>query len=91
MEAPTSGLSREQMVDAFMKHIANSYTKIEGDLKRIKCKKCGTRIEQVTCFISIHNKDWNGCVGSGKIEQVPLPYCPKCEGVPTRTSTCIHE
>ena len=88
MEAPVKGLSPEDLVKKFEDHIKDHYEKVNGVNV---CKKCGTRVEQVTCYISVHSKMFSSCTGGGEVKQVPLPYCPKCEGVPKNTSTCMHE
>jgi len=92
MEAPSPRQSREQIVKDFETHIEQNYVPEEKDGKKYySCRKCGTKIEQVNCAISIHSKLFTACTGEGKVENVPLPYCPECEGIPKKTSTCIHE
>lgn len=88
MEVPQKGLSPEQLTKAFKDHIKNNYTRV--DKKTYFCNKCDSQIQQTTCYVSIHNKKFSGCVGEGKVEKIPLPYCPKCEGEPKNTSTCMH-
>ena len=88
MEAPQKGLTPEQLANAFENHIKNNYIRV--DKKTYFCKDCNSQIQQATCHISIHDKEFPGCVGTGKVETVPLPYCPECEGEPKNTSTCVH-
>jgi hypothetical protein len=89
MEAPTGGLSPEQFKECIKNHVEKNYQKKEN-LNEYFCKTCNSDIITTTCFVSMHSKSFSGCVGEGKVEQVPLLYCPKCEGVPKRTSTCVH-
>lgn len=82
------GLSLESLVEVFLKHIRDNYTKIDN--KTYLCKTCNSKIQQVICYVSVHSKKFSDCVGMGKVNQMPLPYCPKCEGKPKNTSTCMH-
>ncbi len=88
MNAPPARLSPEAFAEHFNKHAQEHYE--ADDNGHYKCKKCGARILQTTCYVSIHTTLFSGCAGSGRCKQVPLPYCPTCEGVPTQTSTCVH-
>ena len=88
MEAPSPGLSPEDLKRTIVEH-ENEHYRREGS--RWICKKCGSVVQQVTCSISIHDARWGDeCAGYGEVNQIPLPYCPKCEGLPTKTSTCVH-
>ena len=55
-----------------------------------KCKKCGSLIQQTTLYVSIHHKLFPSCAGSGEVQQVNYPYCPKCEGEPETVRGCVH-
>ncbi len=59
----------------------------------VKCKKCNAIIQQTTLYASVHDSPFEGCVGSGDVMTLALPYCPTCEpNVPATTNrTCIHE
>jgi len=89
MNAPTGMKSPDDLMEDIKRHTVAHY---EPDGQNgFKCKECGAQIQQTTCFVSVHNNQFgNMCAGSGKVKQLPLPYCPSCEGVPTRTSTCVH-
>lgn len=88
MEAPAAGLSGQSFDNVIAFHVEKFYEKIEGGYK---CRKCDVEIQQTTCTISIHTKLFDSqCAGAGEVRRVPLPYCPKCEGKPKNTSTCIH-
>lgn len=89
MEAPAPGLSPEQFSECFEKHFEKNYQKKDGS-NECSCKTCGSDIVSTTCYVSIHSKMFSCCTGDGKVEQVLLPYCPKCEGEPKQTSTCVH-
>ena len=90
MEAPTKGLNPKQLEEFFKNHINKNYGKVAGEKKHI-CKTCGSTIQQVICYVSVHDARFSGCAGSGEVQQIPLPYCPKCEGEPKNTSTCVHQ
>ena len=90
MEAPMKGLNPKQLEDFFKNHISKNYEKVAEEKKFI-CKTCGSAIQQATCFVSVHDVSFSGCAGNGEVLQVPLPYCPKCEGEPKNTSTCVHQ
>jgi hypothetical protein len=81
-----AGLSVEE-ANKFLLGLADKYDKVEGGYV---CKTCGNEIQQTTLFISIHNKGWKGCVGSGKVQNVNYPYCPTCDGEPSVVRACIH-
>ena len=88
MEAPTRGLSPNAFFSAVEAHEEAHYEK-KGD--GYVCKKCGSEILQETCYVSLHDARFGGkCAGSGEVKQIPLPFCPKCEGRPKRTHTCTH-
>lgn len=89
MEAPSMGLSVQMFDETISQHIFTHYK--SDNTEGMICEKCGTEIQQTTCFVSIHDKRFSGCTGDGEVRRVPLPYCPKCEGIPKRTSTCIHD
>lgn len=58
----------------------------------INCNKCSAVIRQTILYASVHNSPFAGCVGTGEVENLALPYCPTCEpNVPAATQrTCIH-
>jgi hypothetical protein len=56
--------------------------------KQLHCSQCGTRINWVAAFISAHRVA-EECVGTGKIVQVDIPYCPQCEETPYMRG-CLH-
>ena len=88
MEAPTDKMSSGEFQETMQKHITEHYEK-KGDDGYV-CKKCGSEIQQTTMFVSIHYKEFSDCVGGGECKQIPLPYCPKCEGIPKKINTCVH-
>lgn len=88
MNTPSGRLSTNQFNQVISDHIKENYK--QNDTGGMDCIKCGSEIQQTTCVVSIHDKRFSGCVGGGEVKTVPLPYCPKCEGVPQNVSTCIH-
>lgn len=55
------------------------------------CKVCGSEIMQTTCYVSIHTKLFEPqCVGSGRVEHINYPYCPKCDGSIDYVRACYH-
>ena len=88
MEAPPDSMS----VDEFNAHIARErderYEEIDGVFV---CKDCGEKVQSVTCYVSEHAEEFgSSCAGRGGVQNIVLPFCPKCEGQPERTSTCVH-
>ena len=62
---------------------------IEYPDKHMNCARCGTRIKWEVAFISTHRKA-EPCIGTGKISQVEIPYCPQCEEIPYARG-CFHD
>jgi len=88
MNAPTGGMSLEDFQKAMESHVSLNYHETQDGYV---CNKCGTKIQQTTCFASIHTAEFGDChAGSGEVRRFPLPFCPECEGVPSKTDTCIH-
>ncbi len=55
------------------------------------CRKCGSRVMQTTCYASIHLKIFEpACAGSGKVERINYPFCPKCDGDISYATACCH-
>ena len=55
------------------------------------CKVCGSRIQQTTCYVSIHLKAFEpACAGSGRVIEVNFPYCPECDGEIDHATACFH-
>jgi hypothetical protein len=54
-----------------------------------KCKSCHGLMEIAAAYMSIHDPRFPGCVGSGKVMCLAIPFCPKCEQRPQQTG-CIH-
>lgn len=89
MNAPTGMRSLDDIMGDIRQHEVIHY---EPDgLGGFRCKKCGAKIQQTTCTVSVHTNQFsNVCAGGGEVLQLPLPYCSSCEGMPTHTSTCVH-
>jgi hypothetical protein len=91
MEAPAGRMDWLGFDEAIKKHIRDNYYLVkEGSRTYYKCRKCGTDIQQTTCYVSIHNKLFSICADSGRVICQPLPYCPTCEGAPKNIRTCVH-
>lgn len=89
MDAPPEKLSSDGFSNAIMTHIEHYYQP-EGDGKLV-CRQCGGEIQQTTCYASVHDTLFTAiCTGPGNVLQIPLPYCPACEGKPEKVYTCIH-
>jgi hypothetical protein len=58
-----------------------------GD-ETVHCLRCGSRIKWEEAFISTHCAA-EECIGTGKISQIDIPYCPQCEEIPY-TRGCFH-
>lgn len=87
MEPPAGGQSRTAFTTAIDAHINARYKTIGDDLY---CRKCDSIILRQVCSVSIHTSAFPECAGK-KVEHIPLPYCPQCEGVSRKTHSCIHE
>lgn len=61
---------------------------LEGEAEKLNCARCGIRIKWEVAFISTHGADQQ-CIGTGKISQVDIPYCPQCEERPYSRG-CFH-
>lgn len=81
-----TGLTVEQ-ANKFMKDKEAGFTQTEDGWI---CKTCGATIMQTTLYVSVHEKDFGGCAGSGKVQTVPFPYCPACDGEPKMVRGCVH-
>ena len=89
MEAPTPGLSLDEFAVAIDAHKESHYR--PNPEVAYCCRQCESIIRKVYCYVSIHDKRFGReCAGSGQVVKVSLPYCPVCEGVPKKTSSCIH-
>lgn len=87
MELPKDKMSPRKFSRVIRLYKKRHYTKE----KEPKCKKCGAVILFVTATVSVHYKKFGDqCSGGGEVIQVQLPFCPRCESIPTRTSGCIH-
>ena len=53
------------------------------------CKHCGSGIQVIDVCFSIHQGIPGLCAGFGKVLHLAIPFCPKCEPVPSNVS-CIH-
>jgi hypothetical protein len=54
----------------------------------MNCVHCGTRIKWEVARVSTHFAA-EECIGTGKISQVDIPYCPQCEERPNGLG-CFH-
>lgn len=72
---------------AIAEHVDANYV-VEDD--QYHCRKCDARIEYARGEIAVHDRRFPGCAGPGRVLDVPLPYCPKCEGPPTELRGCVH-
>lgn len=87
MEAPQVGRSPEEL-SAAIEEIFEKYDATETGLA---CRTCKGKINFAACAVSVHETAPGGiCAGFGNVIRFPLPYCPKCEGKPERTATCVH-
>jgi hypothetical protein len=58
--------------------------------ERPVCKKCGTEIATIIAFMAVHDERLaDSCAGPGRVWQLPIPYCPRCEEKPANHG-CIH-
>lgn len=87
MDVPRGPQTPEQYNAAIMSW-EKEWVEKRGD--EYVCRKCGSTIMQTTAYVSIHSTEFPGCTGGGECQQLPLPYCPKCEGEPKVRSTCVH-
>ncbi len=88
MNAPAGMRPMESLQADIDKHLAST-AEPKSEEREYKCKKCGADILFTTCYVSIHIKGFS-CAGMGEVQRLSLPFCPTCEGPPTKTSTCAH-
>jgi hypothetical protein len=87
MNAP-SRLTPLQLDKALSEHIERYYVIHDYEYR---CRKCGSRIDYITGRISVHDGLFPDCARpSGRVLDVPLPFCPQCEGPPSEVSGCVH-
>jgi hypothetical protein len=93
MEAPRAGLSLAGLNAAVKVHYQQMYRDTNhGQV----CKGCGTKVMFTPGTVVVHNTapgvecPDEESYASEEPLSLPLPYCPQCEGVPMRTSTCVH-
>lgn len=78
------GQITEETVDSW----ATRFEKRDGSFY---CKKCGSQIMQTTCYVSIHLKLFEPtCAGTGQVEKINYPFCPKCDGDIEYVTACHH-
>jgi len=88
MEAPPGKMTQKEFNRFMRQEIESRYEKRENGWF---CKKCGAKVQQTACYVSVHEEVFGDtCAGSGKVQKLPLPYCPECEGEPQNTTTCVH-
>ena len=56
--------------------------------ENMNCAQCGTRVKWEVVGVSTHFAA-EECIGTGKISQVDIPYCPQCEERPNVLG-CFH-
>ncbi len=87
METPPREMGIDDFNKFVMEEVHKRYERIDS---HYRCRKCGTRTEQVVCYVSLHMAGFSFCSGSGKVGNLALLYCPKCEGAPKKYHTCVH-
>ncbi len=86
MNAP-SRLSPLQLDETITQHIGTNYVIQDGEYH---CRNCGMLINYAVGNISVHDEQSQVCAGAGRVLNVPLPYCPRCEGLPSEVRGCVH-
>lgn len=64
---------------------------IRGHIDNGCCRACGSAIEFVQAFMSIHDARFEGCVGPGQVVRVAIPFCSFCEDKAPDEQGCFHE
>lgn len=80
-------LTLSEFDKALTRHIETHYVIRDHEYH---CRECGSQIEYATGDIAVHDRRFPDCAGPGRVLNVPLPYCPKCEGSPTEVRGCVH-
>lgn len=86
MNLPRKKLTIEQFNTAIDKGFEARYN-VNPITKEVSCKKCGGPVVSIDCVIATHFGD--ECVDE-KTEFFLIPTCMHCEGLPSRTVTCVH-
>ncbi|GAI75898.1 unnamed protein product [marine sediment metagenome] len=82
------GQITDEIIDGWIGGWAERFEKRDGGHY---CKVCGSQVMQTTCYVSIHLKMFEpACVGSGKVEKINYPFCPKCDGDIDHVTACYH-
>lgn len=89
MEAPKL-VKNIKALDRMVAYHVRAKCKYVGQMETYKCKDCGTAICSVEGKLFIHYEGLCGDTQLTPAQVFNLPFCPKCEGKPTRTRTCIH-
>jgi hypothetical protein len=88
MNAPSGPQTPAELKAKIEAHVRERYVET-GDNGWI-CKKCGSEVQATESYVSVHDALWQDCAGRGQVIHPALPYCPRCEGRPTKVSTCVH-
>jgi hypothetical protein len=97
LEIPRDGLTFVGLEEAIR---AEAWRRYRRKGTNIVCRACGTGVDVVRGTASVcferHGRQTDGaryerpCGGGGDVEEFYLPFCPRCEGKPKQTSTCVH-
>ena len=84
-QCPANQFNR--LVDDWLVAHATKITRV-ADAGDYVCRTCGTRIEWVRTYMSIHVAGFT-CAGFGEVENPTIPCCRQCEPNPVVTG-CLH-
>lgn len=88
METPAARGTLQEFEAEIESYLSENCLKNESD--EVRCRWCWTKTEFKVCYVSIHTTAFDNCSGSGRVKQIPIPYCPNCETEPTQDRSCVH-
>jgi hypothetical protein len=75
---------------ASVRSFYNDYCRQRNTSERPACKKCGNEIATIVAYMDVHDgRLRDSCAGLGRVWQLPIPYCPRYEEMPSDRG-CIH-
>ena len=81
---PPRKCSPEEFKEQIQAHVRANYLQMmRGErVHAYSCRRCWSRVLKEICYVSEHLNGFGDCCGTGRVEQVEIPYCPSCEGNP---------
>jgi hypothetical protein len=89
MSQPPPRLSYHDLWDWSMAYLKAHFDQLGT---KCHCKQCGNLALTQILAVSFHTVEFEGCVGSGHVENPFVPVCTTCEpDAPSVIYTCVHD